>query len=99
MRGEAAEVGARRVADNGYHYIKTENGWRLVHHIVAEKQLGRPLHDDERVVFLNKNRNDLTPSNIAVKKKNKINPRRRAAQLRARITELQGELAEVEKEL
>jgi hypothetical protein len=97
VRGEIALVGARRVSANGYHYIKTETGWRLTHHLVAEKKLGRQLHEDERVTFENGNRNDLSPENIVVKKKYKVNPQRRAAQLRARILDLEAELAELEQ--
>ncbi len=97
MRGEAALVGARRVSANGYHYIKTETGWRLTHHLVAEKKLGRPLHTDERVIFKNLNRDDLSPENIDVRKKYKQNPNVRKAQLRARIADLQAELAELEQ--
>ena len=97
MRGEAALVGARRVSANGYHYIKTETGWRLTHHLVAEKNLGRPLREDERVIFDNGNRDDLSPENIIVRKKYKASIGRRAAQLRARITDLQAELKELEE--
>jgi hypothetical protein len=104
-RGQNAEVGATRVAQNGYHYTKVADrgdktpGWRLTHHLVAEKNLGRPLRADERVSFKNGKKNDLSPKNIVVSEKGKTSLRRRLAHLEARISELQAERDEILQEL
>jgi len=98
-RGKAVEVGSTRVSANGYHYTKTEGGWRLTHHIVAEREiLGRELRESERVEFV-KDRTDLSADNIRVTIQGRGSMRRRKAQLEARIAELRAELAEVEKHL
>ena len=80
------------VSKNGYHYTKHEGRWRLTHHLVAEKKLGRPLREDERISFLNGNKRDLHPDNLLVTVKGKASIRQRIARLEARISELQGEL-------
>lgn len=91
-RGSAAQEGATMVSKNGYHYTKQGSRWRLTHHIVAEKKLGRDLREDERVSFLNGNKRDLHPDNLLVTVKGKASIRQRIARLEARISELQGEL-------
>ena len=98
-RGKEATIGDTRVSPNGYHYTRTEAGWRLSHHIVAEEMLGRPLNDGERVRFKSKNKLDLSEDNIEVVLKGKTSLRRRKAQLEARIEELQAELRYVNNEL
>lgn len=104
-RGKAVEVGATRVSQNGYHYTKVAlNGtdkaaWKLTHHIIAEKKIGRSIREDERVVFRNGKKRDLSPKNIEVREKGRGSVRRRKAQLEARIAELQAELTEINKEL
>lgn len=92
MRGSRSEVGATKVSKNGYHYTKTDNRWRLTHHIIAEGILGRELTPDERVVFADGDRTNLEPENIVVRRKNTASLRRKEAQLAARIEELQAEL-------
>lgn len=92
MRGSRSEVGATKIAKNGYHYTKTEDRWRLTHHIVAEENLGRELTADERVVFGDGDRTNLDPENIIVRRKNTASLRRKEAQLATRIEELQAEL-------
>jgi hypothetical protein len=100
MRGKSAKPGDTRIAPNGYHYTKTKrDGWRLTHHIIAEKTLGRPLKDGERVVFIDKDRSNLEPNNIEVKITGTSSLRRRKAQLEARIQELQAQLHDVESEI
>lgn len=99
MRGRVSEVGDTRTAANGYHYTRTESGWRLTHHIIMEASLGRSLEPDERVVFKDGKRRNLDPDNIVISNKARGSLRRRKAQLEARIQELQGQLAEVEAEL
>lgn len=104
-RGASAPVGATRIAVNGYHYTKVadigggKSGWRLTHHIYAEKYLGRKLRSDERVSFRAGNKLDFRSENIIVAEKGTSSVRRRKAQLEARIAELQAELDELNKEL
>lgn len=104
-RGQAVEVGATRVSQNGYHYTKVEKvpgtekpGWRLTHHIIAEKKLGRPLREDERVEFIGK-KSDLRPDNIRIVERGQGSVRRRIAQLEARRDEINAELAALRAEL
>ena len=97
MRGSAAPEGATNVSKNGYHYTKQGGKWRLTHHILAEKMLGRPLREDERVSFANGKKTDLREANIIVAKKGTTSLRRRKAQLEARIQELRAELLHVEE--
>lgn len=96
-RGSAAVDGATNVAKNGYHYTKVDGKWRLTHHILAEKMLGRALLPDERVSFANGKKTDLREDNLIVAKKGTTSLRRRKAQLEARIQELQAELSHVEE--
>lgn len=99
MRGKTSQVGDTRVAPNGYHYTRTESGWRLTHHIIAEKVLGRPLREDERTQFVDGKKTNLDPDNIRVIKSGKGSLRAKKARLEVRIKELQAELALVEQEL
>jgi hypothetical protein len=99
MRGSRSDVGDTRTAQNGYHYTKTEQGWRLTHHLIAEKTLGRELRDTERVVFVDGDRTNLAPVNIRVKSKLTASLRRREAQLATRIEELQAELDAVRADI
>lgn len=100
VRGAKAEIGNTRIAQNGYHYTRTESGWRLTHHLLAEEMLGRPLTDDERVQFKDsKKRSNPTKDNIVIVQKGKSSLRRRKAQIEARIAELQSELEYINKEL
>lgn len=98
-RGQKANVGDKRVAPNGYHYTRTESGWRLTHHLVAEKKLGRPLHTDEGVYFVDGKRHNLSPDNISVREKGRGSLRRRLAQLDDRIRELTAERDAIQKQL
>lgn len=104
-RGRNAEVGATRVAQNGYHYTKVQDdgtgkpGWRLTHHLVAEKKLGRAIRTDERVEFLDGKRSNLSPDNVRVVEKGRGSQRRRLAQLEARRDEIQAEIDLIKKTL
>ena len=94
MRGREAKVGATRVSDNGYHYTKTESGWRLTHHILMEEKLGRPLKKRERVYFSDGDRTNLVAENLEVKET--IDRKaKRIADLRARIRRDKEELQEL----
>jgi hypothetical protein len=98
-RGKQAEVGDTRVSQNGYHYTKTETGWRLTHHLTAEKMLGRPLAANEIVKIKNKNMPYASKNNIEVIIKRTSSLRKRKAVLEAKIADLQAELDSVNKEL
>jgi hypothetical protein len=91
-RGKAAKEGDTRVAPNKYHYTRTATEWRLTHHIIAEQKLGRPLRDDERVSFKDRNRNNLSPDNLIIQVQGSGSVARRRAQIVARMSELQAEL-------
>lgn len=102
-RGKVSPLGATMVSDNGYHYTKVMHQgsakWRLTHHIVAERILGRALTEADRVEFIDKDRKNLSPKNIRVVPKGKASVRRRLAQITARIQELEAEKAELESSL
>lgn len=102
-RGQKVDVGSKRVSANGYEYTKVaENGkefWKLTHWIIAERTLGRPIREDERVSFINGKKSDLRPENIRVTEKGTGSIRRRKAQIESRIADLQAELDEINAEL
>lgn len=99
-RGQRSEVGATRISPNGYHYTNTEDrGWILTHRLIAEKKLGRQLHYDERVKFIDGDRTNLDPDNLEVNKVGKKSPARRRAQIEARIEEYEARIAELKREL
>lgn len=98
-KGVLAKDGDVRLAPNHYHYTKVDGAWRLTHHLTAEKKLGRPLEDNERVTFADGDRtNYLDPDNIIVSIKGTRSYKSRAARLRARIAELQAELDDLESQ-
>jgi hypothetical protein len=98
-RGKAAQVSDTRTAPNGYHYTRTTKGWRLTHHIYAEKYIGRPLREDERVTFKGKDKTDFSEENLEVSIQGRGSLHRRKAQIEARIAELQAELEDVVKRI
>lgn len=104
-RGAKSKIGATRIAPNGYHYTKVEDtgegkpGWRLTHHIYAEKYLGRALRSDERVSFKSGNKLDFSRENVIINERGTASLRRRRAQLEARIAECQAELDIINKDL
>jgi hypothetical protein len=99
MRGSRSEPGETRVAKNGYHYTRTEEKWRLTHHLIAEEKLGRPLSPHERVVFRDNDRTNLDPSNIQVKRKTTSQLRKKEEALVARLEEVQAELDAVRNQI
>lgn len=99
MRGSRSDEGETRVAKNGYHYTKTEDRWRLTHHLVAEEKLGRPLRPTERVVFVDRDRTNLDPSNIQVRRKTAASLRKKEAYLVRHIEELKAELDRVRERI
>lgn len=91
-RSRNAPNGTRKVSQNGYNYTKTDDGWRLTHHIIAERSLARLVDtSQERVVFIDKDKTNLDPSNIRVvpKKNGKVI---RIGKLERQIQILQEEL-------
>lgn len=91
-RGQASKPGEVRIAANGYHYTRTQDGWRLTHHIVAEAALGRKLQHDERVTFKDGDKKNLKASNLKVSKKGEASKAQQRARIQARIDELQAQL-------
>lgn len=99
MRGETFPVGAVRVAQNGYQYVKTKEGWRLKHHIIAEEKYERTIDTKiETVRFKDRDRTNFDPDNIVVEPKKGITGAAKKARLQARIEELQAQLEELEEE-
>lgn len=100
-RGMLSAEGETNVAANGYHYTKTkDDGWRLTHHLVAERILGRPIDTSKEIVrFIDKDKTNFDPSNIEVIPKGKVSARKRLAQIEARIKELLAEKEDLEREL
>lgn len=92
MRGKKSRVGAVRVAPNGYSYTRTKIGWRLTHHVVAEKMLGRRLKEGERVHFKDGTRTNLSPDNLEIKSTKPKTPATRRARIEAKIDDLRAEL-------
>jgi hypothetical protein len=98
MRGKKSSVGDTRIAPNGYHYTCTERGWELTHRIVASRKLGRELTDEERVSFVDGNRQNIQPNNLRITAVRKGSSDKQRARIQARITELQHQLEELEQE-
>jgi hypothetical protein len=75
--------------------------WRLTHHLTAEKVLGRPLKEEERVHFNSGYSKKDYDNEKAVKVvvQGKSSGRRRLAALEARIAELEAEADSLRKEL
>ena len=98
-RGETFPLGYERIAQNGYHYIKTPGGWRLKHHIIAEKTLGRAIDTRlELVKFKDHNRHNFDPENIIVEPKRSMTPKQRKEHLQSRMKELQDQLDRIEED-
>lgn len=96
-RGQAAEVGTETIAQNGYTWVKTEVGWKYKHHLVAEENLGRSLLPTERAIFLDGNRTNFDPENIAVEVSQRR--RNRVFLLETKIDKMIGDLEEMKQEL
>jgi hypothetical protein len=97
-RGQKAKEGDTMVNALGYHNTRTRDGWRLTHHLVAERKLGRPLRD-EIVRFKDGDKRNLDPGNIEVLAKNKQSVRRRKARLEANLVDIVMQLIAVNEEL
>lgn len=79
MKGSA--LGSRRDNDHGYIFIRVGSAarrskvtggrprardWRLEHHVVVERALGRPLKDGEEVHHVDENKTNNVNDNLAV---------------------------------
>lgn len=99
-RGKNVAPGATRISANGYHYTKKQDGkWELTHRIVAEEKLGRPLRENERVRFLDGNKDNRDPDNIEVYVTKDRSPRAELARLLAKREELDLRIEELQREL
>lgn len=97
-RGKTAEVGDTRIAKNGYHYTKIEDGWKLTHHLTAAKVLGRPVAANETVKILDKTKPyDVDQVQVIIKKT--VTLRRRKAIIESKMEELRIELEQINEEL
>lgn len=110
VRGQTAEIGDTRIADNGYHYTKVDpeehpeapNGWILTHWLTVEKTLGRHVNPEiEQVRFVDKKakRDPYGAAGIQIIQKKKSSIRHRKAVVERKIDELQAELVELNKAL
>jgi hypothetical protein len=96
-RGRNAKIGDENVSANGYTYVRTAAGWRLKHHLVAEKKYGRMIDTTkDQVVFLDKDRTNFDAANIEIRAKNIGSDAKRRARILAKIEELQAELEELD---
>lgn len=96
MRGEQREIGAKHVGPGGYTVIKTPQGWRLLHHVIAEQEYGRPIDTaTERVIFVDGNRTNFAVANIRIVKKKHTALEDKRDALEADIARLQAELDRV----
>lgn len=87
-RGATATIGDERWSPNGYLYRRLEDGWQLVHRLVAEEKIGRKLNENEYATFLDGDRTNLDRDNIVVRLRGRTSLRRRLAQVEARLVEL-----------
>lgn len=89
-RGSVSQIGEETVSQNGYTYVKTPDGKRLKHHIVAEAKLGRKIDTNfERVIFKDRDKTNFDPANIEVVLKKAETRRMIIARIDERISELQ----------
>jgi hypothetical protein len=94
-RGRTSKDGDTNVSANGYHYTRKDGKWRFTHHLIAERNLERSLHDNESAYFVDGNRKNLSPDNIGIRIKGQVSNGRKKARLEARIAELQAELEDL----
>ena len=88
-------MGDTRTSRNGYEYTRTTTGWELSHRLVAKREMGRPISDDERVRFIDGDRTNLSPENLDVYKVKEKTAARRIAELEAKRDEIDAELEEL----
>jgi hypothetical protein len=98
-RGKPADVGETRVSKNGYHYTRTEDGWRLTHHLVAIAKLRRELRPGERVYFGDGDKTNLTPYNIRVTDSTRATIERRIRHIDDQVEGLRAQKEALEDQL
>jgi hypothetical protein len=96
---KAREDGEENVAKNGYRYRRVSGRWVLVHHLVAEEQLGRKLRPSEGAYFIDSDRTNFAPNNIGIRIKGGGKLRTRLAAVEERIRELEAERTSILKDL
>ncbi len=94
-RGRKATIGDTRVAPNGYHYTRTEGGWESTHRLVLREKLGRAVGADERVRFLDGDRDNLDPDNLEVYIIKQASTATRIARLETKKDDIMSELIEL----
>jgi len=98
-RGVSSNVGDERTSPNGYRYVRTESGWKLLHRVIAEEKLGRELNGNEYVAFKDNDRTNLEPENIEVRQRGRSSLRRRLALVNSRLQDLAGVKEDLETRL
>jgi hypothetical protein len=99
-RGKTAKDGDTNVSANGYHYTRVNGKFRLTHHLLAERKLGRPLDTTrETVRFRDKDKTNLSIDNVEVIPKGTTSIRTRLARIEAQISELTAQRDLLLKEL
>jgi hypothetical protein len=99
-RGAVNDIGDTSTAPNGYNYTKTESGWRLTHHLVAEATLGRSINTStETVRFKDGDRANLRPDNIIVSPKKTQTASKKLAALIAQRAEIDAQIKAIQAEL
>lgn len=96
--------GSEFTAQNGYSYRKVKGKWKPVHYCIVEEKIGRPVNPkEERVVFVDKDRNNLDPSNLIVQplasKDSVRSKQRRVATLHDKIREMTAEANSLQIEI
>lgn len=59
----SAPIGSKTIDTRGNHLIKTENGWMPYHRYIWEQHNGK-INDGDRVIFLDRNKNNLDINNL-----------------------------------
>jgi hypothetical protein len=96
-RGVNSKIGDETIAANGYAYVKTEDGWVLKHHIIAEKKFGHIIDTNKfRIYFVDNDRSNLDPANIDIKPKGDEAVEKKRERLKIKIAQLQAELEALE---
>ncbi len=98
-RGRKANIGDKRVAANGYQYIRTTKGWELTHRLVIEEERGTPVGSDERVRFVDGDRTNLAAENLEVYTVRKASADTRIARLEVKKDEIMSELLDLYAEV
>lgn len=104
VKGIIRPEGSTCLNGKGYTSIKvaTEEGgsfWKLLHHVVWEKKVGRPKEPNEILYFVDGDITNFDPDNIAVKVKGENSLVRRKAQLIKQKLKIEEELETINKRI